>query len=88
MDADDNTVEVEITGNVQVKSLRPAGESAASGIPRDKLLIRIPEIKLNFAENRWFSEYKDPACGLEYSHRFGGVYGLQHEWKLRDGFHQ
>ena len=58
MDADDNTVEVEITGNVQVKSLRPADESAVSGIPRDKMLIRIPEIKLNFVENP-HAEYHD-----------------------------
>ena len=73
MDADDNTVEVEITGNVQVKSLRPAGESAASGIPRDKLLIRIPEIKLNFAENPHaeyhdFFETMEEAIGLSGQH--------------------
>ena len=73
MDADDNTVEVEITGNVQVKSLRPAGESATSGIPRDKLLIRIPEIKLNFAENPHaeyhdFFETMEEAIGLSGQH--------------------
>ena len=73
MDADDNTVEVEITGNVQVKSLRPAGDSAASGIPRDKLLIRIPEIKLNFAENPHaeyhdFFETMEEAIGLSGQH--------------------
>lgn len=73
MDEDDNTVEVEITGNVQVKSLRPAGDSAASGIPRDKLLIRIPEIKLNFAENPHaeyhdFFETMEEAIGLSGQH--------------------
>lgn len=73
MDEDDNAVEVEITGNVQVKSLRPAGDSAASGIPRDKLLIRIPEIKLNFAENPHaayhdFFETMEEAIGLSGQH--------------------
>lgn len=73
MDEDDNAVEVEITGNVKVKSLRPAGDSTASGIPRDKLLIRIPEIKLNFAENPHaeyhdFFETMEEAIGLSGQH--------------------
>lgn len=50
IDEDDNVIEVEITGNCKVKSLHPAGDSGDTGIPRDKLRIRIPEIKLNFVE--------------------------------------
>ena len=73
IDEDDNVIEVEITGNCKVKSLRPAGDSGDTGIPRDKLRIRIPEIKLNFVENphaeyHEFFEIMEEVVGLSGKH--------------------
>ena len=70
---DDNVLEVEVKGNCKVKSLRPVGDSGATGIPRDKMRIRIPEIKLNFVENphaeyHEFFELMEEVVGLNGQH--------------------
>lgn len=57
-DEDDNAVEVEVTGDYTLKKLRATGDTSGEGIPRDKLVIRIPELKLNIAENP-HAEYHD-----------------------------
>ena len=57
-DEDDNAVEVEVTGDYVIQKLQASGDTSEKGIPRNKLVIRIPELKLNIAENP-HAEYHD-----------------------------
>lgn len=72
-DEDDNAVEAEVTGDYTLKKLRATGDTSGEGIPRDKLVIRIPELKLNIAENPHaeyhdFYEIMEEATGLNGMH--------------------
>lgn len=92
-DEDDNAIEVEVTGDYVLKKLRAAGDTSEGGIPRDKLVIRIPELKINVAENPHaeyhdFYEIMEEATGLNGMHdgffnttivRAGSSIGLETE---------
>lgn len=70
---DDNRLEVEITGDYVIKKLVPAGTTTGTGIPRDYLRIRIPELKLNITENP-HAEYKDFFEVMEEGFGLSGQY--------------
>ncbi len=68
---DDNSIQVEITGDYVIQRLVPSGSAEGSGISRENLRIRIPEIKLNTAENP-HAETKDFFEIMELTYELSG----------------